>query len=138
MEVNLFRYLFGAVVFLVVAITTGQLRYLESKATVVFSRIAFVLAGLFAVFPVVVFLLAKPDVKEQEYVYETIKQSADIGYITYKNDDGEVLESDISMLPKVYDENGKDNYVASIRCYVGPIYIVKNCYVYTDNIKSDG
>ncbi len=131
MEVNLFCYYLGAVVFFVVSIMLGQLRYYESKAMCVLSRILFALAGLSAVFPVVVFLFAKPDVEEQEYVYETVVQSTDIGSITYKNDDGEVIERDIDRLPKVYDENGKTNYVASIRCYTGPFYVVRDCYVYT-------
>ena len=131
MKVDLFCYLLGAGTFFVVSIMLGQLRYYESKAMCVLSRILFALAGLFAVFPVVVFLFAKPDVKEQEYVYETVVQSTDAGIITYKNEDGEVKEKDIDLLPKVYDENGKNNYVAAIRCYTGPFYVVKDCYVYT-------
>ena len=132
MKVNLFCYFLGAVVCFVVSINSiRQLRYYESKAMCVLSRILFALAGLFAVFPVVVFLFAKPDVEEQEYVYETVVQSTDAGIITYKNEDGEVIEKDIGRLPKVYDEDGKNNYVAAIRCYTGPFYVVKDCYVYT-------
>ncbi|MBE5898238.1 MAG: hypothetical protein E7279_01390 [Lachnospiraceae bacterium] len=135
MEVNLFCYLLGAVVLFVTSITLGHLRFLEYKnykAKCVLSRIFFVLAGLLAFFPVVIFKFAKPDVTEQEYVYDTVAQSTDIGSITYKNDDGEVIEKDIDLLPKVYDDNGKNNYVASIRCYTGPFYVVRDCYVYTD------
>lgn len=131
MEVNLFCYFLGAVVFFVVSIILGQLQYYESKAMCVLSRILFALAGLSAVFPVVVFLFAKPNVEEQEYVYETVVQSTDAGIITYKNEDGEVIEKDIGRLPKVYDEDGKNNYVAAIRCYTGPFYVVRDCYVYT-------
>ncbi len=130
MEVNLFCYFLGSVVFFVISIILGQLRYYDK--VYVLSRIFFVLAGLLALFPVVIFKFAKPDVKEQEYVYETVVQSTDIGSITYKDEDGEVIEKDIDLLPKVFDENGKNNYVASIRCYTGPFYVVKDCYVYTD------
>ena len=130
MEVNLFCYYLGAVVFFVISIILGQLRYYDK--VYVLSRIFFVLAGLLALFPVIIFLFAKPDVKEQEYVYETVVQSTDAGFIAYKDDDGEVIEEDINRLPKVYDENSKNNYVAAIRCYTGPFYVVKDCYVYTD------
>lgn len=134
MKVDLFCYFFGAVVFFVVSIILGQLRFLEYKnykAKCVLSRIFFVLAGLSAIFPVVVFLFAKPDIKEQECIYDTVNQSTDAGFIAYKDDDGEVIEKDISLLPKVYDEQGKNNYVAAIRCYTGPFYVLKDCYVYT-------
>ena len=114
----------------VASIILGQLRYYD-KAMYVLSRIFFVAAGLSAIFPVVVFWAAKPNVKEQEYVYETVAQSTDIGSITYKDEYGEVIEKDIDRLPKVYDENGKTNYVAAIRCYTGPFYVVRNYYVYT-------
>ena len=130
MKVDLSCYYLGAVVFFVASIILGQLRYYD-KAMYVLSRIFFVAAGLSAVFPVVVFLSAKPDVKEQEYVYETVAQSTDIGSITYKDEYGEEIEKDIDRLPKVYDENGKTNYVAAIRCYTGPFYVVRDCYVYT-------
>ncbi len=129
MEVNLFYYYLTAIVLFVTSIILGQLRCYDK--VYVLSRIFFVLAGLFALFPVVVFLFAKPDVEDQEYVYETVVQSTDAGIITYKNEDGEVIEKDISQLPKVYDEDGENNYVAAIRCYTGPFYVVKDCYVYT-------
>lgn len=131
MEVNLFCYFLGAVVFFVISIMLRHSRY-YNKAISVLSIIYFVLAGLLVLFPVVVFLLAKPDVNEQKYVYETVVQSTDIGSITYKNEDEEVIEKDIALLPKIYDENGKSNYVAAIRCYTGPFYVVRDCYVYTD------
>lgn len=131
MKVNLFYYLLVAVVFFVTSIMLGQLRTYYDKAMYVLSRVFFVVAGLLAIFPVVVFLFAKPDIKEQEHAYETVKQSTDIGFITYKNDDGKEIEKNIDILPKVYDENGKSNYVAATRCYLGPFYIVRDCYVYT-------
>lgn len=131
MEVNLFCYSLAAGTFFVVSLILGRLEYYENKAMCVLSRILFALAGLSAVFPVVVFMFSKPEVNEQEYVYETVVQSTDIGYITYKDEDGEVIERDIDRLPKVYDESGKNNYVAAIRCYTGPFYVVKDCYVYT-------
>ena len=134
MEVDLFCYLFGAVVLFVVSIMLGQLRYYESKATVVLSRIIGCLAILLVLFPAVVFLFAKPDVNEQEYAYETVKQSTDAGIITYKNEDEKEIEKDIDLLPKVYDENGKNNYVAATRCYLGPFYVVRDCYVYTKQL----
>lgn len=135
MKVDLFCYLLGSVVLFGTSILLRQLRY-YGKAMYVISWIFFVLAGLLALFPVVIFKYAKPDVKEQEYIYETVVQSTDVGFITYKNEDGEVIEKDFALLPKAYDENGKNNYVAATRCYLGPFYVVKDCYVYTNEDKT--
>ncbi len=132
MKVNLFCYLLGAIVFGITAFITGSIRYFASKAMHVLSIILFVLAGLVTLFSVVVCLFAKPDVKEQEYVYETVKLSTDTGSIIYKDEDGVIKESNITLDPAVYDENGKDDYVAAIRCYIGPFYVVRDCYVYTN------
>ena len=133
MKVDLFLYFFVSFIFFVITFTLEQfeIRYYENKAHTLLSRIFFVLAWLFILFPVGIFLFAKPNVQEREYVYETVEQSTDAGFITYKNEDEEVIEKDIDLFPKVYDENGKNNYVAAIRCYIGPFYVVKDCYVYT-------
>ena len=130
MEINLFCYLFGAAIFCITAFIIGSIRY--SKAMRVLSIIFFVLAGLLTLFSVSIFLFAKPDVKEQEYMYETVKLSTDTGSIIYKYEDGVIKESNITLDPAVYDENGKDDYVAAIRCYIGPFYVVRDCYVYTN------
>ena len=96
----------------------------------------------------VVLEYGKPNINEKEDTYEIIgrteqyKDAAiflklfenpdDTEGITY-SDGQETIEEKISRMPKAYDLYSVTDYVAKMRCYFGPLYTLRDCYVYGGN-----
>ena len=94
----------------------------------------------------VVFEHGKPNINEKEDTYEIIERTEqyhdaaiylrlfvedpnDTEGITY-SDGNKTIEEKISRMPKAYDVNSNADYVARIKCYFGPFYTSRDCYVY--------
>lgn len=92
-----------------------------------------------------VFSYGKPNINEKEETYKTIARTEqyhdaaiflklfedpdDNDGITY-SDGQKTIEVKISRMPKVYDVNSDVDYVARLKCYFGPLYTFRDCYVY--------
>lgn len=118
------------IVFAILAIKVAILKIPIHKPSAldVFLPITTLLIILILGFSLFVFAFAKPSVDEKEEIYNVIEQSNDTGIIVYEAD-GDVITKDVSGMWKAYDNNSVNSYVAALRCYIGPFYVIKDCYV---------
>lgn len=104
-----------------------------------------ILMGVVSEVGYVVFEYGEPNINEKEETYKTIgrteqyKDAAiflklfedpdDNEGITY-SDGQKTIEVKLSRMPKAYDVNSDVDYVARLKCYFGPFYTFRDCYVY--------
>jgi len=69
------------------------------------------------------------NITTQLFFLKQLEDPDDNDGITY-SDGKKTIEVKISRMPKAYDENSDTDYVARLKCYFGPLYTFRDCYVY--------
>lgn len=136
----------AVIIILVRIIDVNPIGFRISKFAFVASIILIILMAAIIEFVFVVFEHGEPNLNEKEATYEIIGRTEqyqdaaiflklfvedpnDTKGITYSNGQ-KTVEEKISRMPKAYDKNSDTDYVAKIKCYFGPFYTFRDCYVY--------
>ncbi len=117
-----------------------------SKFAFVASIVLVILMAAIIEIGFIVFYHGEPNINEKEDTYEIIGRTEryhedaiylrlfvedpnDTEGITYSNGQ-KTIEEKISRMPKAYDVNSDIDYVAKLKCYFGPFYTFRDCYIY--------